>query len=259
MAGKAIKGKREKFTLATKCGIVDRNGQRGVDGSSKAVRDACLASLERLQTDHIDLYYLHRVDRSLPIEETFEEFKVCFADNCSSYMHLAMTEALAPQSHGAGQSYCRLHHFKAGAPHAAVSAAVCLYSPGLPAGYVSRLILLCILHRFRRSSWPYLHACFQARTVTFWGHGRRLMAACSRLYERIHDAHGAFPAKLKAAGEIEVCHGPVADMHAVGTQGGGQNQACGHLRGNGRGDQEGTCSHTAVGGAARVVSVDAWC
>lgn len=75
MLGKAIKGKREKFMLATKCGIVDRNGERGVDGSRKAIREACLASLERLQTNYIDLYYLHRVDRSLPIEETFEEFK----------------------------------------------------------------------------------------------------------------------------------------------------------------------------------------
>lgn len=61
--------------LATKCGIVDRNGARGVDGSRKAIREACLASLERLQTNYIDLYYLHRVDRSLPIEETFQEFK----------------------------------------------------------------------------------------------------------------------------------------------------------------------------------------
>ncbi|KAK9832955.1 hypothetical protein WJX74_002680 [Apatococcus lobatus] len=75
LLGKAIKGKRDKFTLATKCGVVNRNGQRGVDGSRKAVREACLASLDRLQTEYIDLYYLHRVDRSLPIEETFKEFK----------------------------------------------------------------------------------------------------------------------------------------------------------------------------------------
>ncbi len=76
-AGKAMKGRREKFMLATKCGLVNsKDGKRGVDGSRKAVRAACLASLDRLQTSYIDLYYLHRVDRTLPIEETFQEFKV---------------------------------------------------------------------------------------------------------------------------------------------------------------------------------------
>lgn len=58
--GKAIKGNREKYTIATKCGIVVNDGQMSYDGSRKHVREACEASLKRLGTDYIDLYYLHR-------------------------------------------------------------------------------------------------------------------------------------------------------------------------------------------------------
>ena len=51
-------------------------GQFGVDGSPQHVRAACEASLARLGIDQIDLYYQHRVDRTLPIEETWKEMKV---------------------------------------------------------------------------------------------------------------------------------------------------------------------------------------
>jgi aryl-alcohol dehydrogenase-like predicted oxidoreductase len=70
--GKAIKGKREKVVLATKFGFVegDRAGKRPIDGSPEYVRRACDESLERLGVDAIDLYYLHRVDATVPIEET---------------------------------------------------------------------------------------------------------------------------------------------------------------------------------------------
>lgn len=60
MAGKAIKGQREKLTIATKCGIVLGEGGMSFDGSRKHVREACEASLKRLGIDTIDLYYLHR-------------------------------------------------------------------------------------------------------------------------------------------------------------------------------------------------------
>jgi aryl-alcohol dehydrogenase-like predicted oxidoreductase len=65
--GRALKGRRDAVVLATKFGFV--SGQ-GIDGSSKHVREACDSSLERLGVDHIDLYYLHRVDAKVPIEET---------------------------------------------------------------------------------------------------------------------------------------------------------------------------------------------
>jgi aryl-alcohol dehydrogenase-like predicted oxidoreductase len=75
--GKALKGRRDKVTLATKFGFqtgVSANARRDapgrmVNGSAQYVRQACNASLERLGVDHIDLYYLHRVDQSTPIEE----------------------------------------------------------------------------------------------------------------------------------------------------------------------------------------------
>lgn len=58
--GRAIQGKRDKVVIATKCGIVAKDGKYGFDGSRKHVREACEASLKRLGTGYIDLYYLHR-------------------------------------------------------------------------------------------------------------------------------------------------------------------------------------------------------
>jgi aryl-alcohol dehydrogenase-like predicted oxidoreductase len=70
--GKAIKGRREEVVLATKFGFVNgpTAANRAIDGRPEYVRSACEASLERLGVEHIDLYYLHRVDASVPIEET---------------------------------------------------------------------------------------------------------------------------------------------------------------------------------------------
>jgi aryl-alcohol dehydrogenase-like predicted oxidoreductase len=76
--GKALKGRRDKAVLATKFGFttgISANARRDspdrmIDGSAQYVKEACDASLQRLGVDHIDLYYLHRVDPSTPIEET---------------------------------------------------------------------------------------------------------------------------------------------------------------------------------------------
>src|ERR1022692_554803 len=73
LVGRAIKGKRDQVVLATKFGIVrdPANPQvRGVSGKPEYVKKACEASLKRLDVDHIDLYYQHRVDPDTPIEET---------------------------------------------------------------------------------------------------------------------------------------------------------------------------------------------
>jgi aryl-alcohol dehydrogenase-like predicted oxidoreductase len=73
LVGRAIKGKRNEFVIATKFGIVrDPNDPsvRGVNGRPEYVRQAAEGSLKRLGTDHIDLYYQHRVDPDTPIEET---------------------------------------------------------------------------------------------------------------------------------------------------------------------------------------------
>jgi aryl-alcohol dehydrogenase-like predicted oxidoreductase len=70
--GKAIKGRRADVFLATKFGFVQpRVGtQEQLDARPEYVREACERSLRRLDVDHIDLYYLHRVDPNVPIEET---------------------------------------------------------------------------------------------------------------------------------------------------------------------------------------------
>ena len=70
--GKALLGRRDRVVLATKFGIVmDSPVQdRGVDGTPEHARRACDRSLQRLGVEHIDLYYLHRVDPKVPIEET---------------------------------------------------------------------------------------------------------------------------------------------------------------------------------------------
>lgn len=73
LVGKALKGRRNNITLATKFGFQrDPNNPqaRGINGSPGYVQSACEASLKRLNTDVIDLYYLHRVDPVTPIEET---------------------------------------------------------------------------------------------------------------------------------------------------------------------------------------------
>jgi aryl-alcohol dehydrogenase-like predicted oxidoreductase len=70
LVGTAIAPYRDEVVLATKFGIVERDGKRGVDGSPAYVHAACDASLGRLGLDHIDLYYNHRPDTTVPIEET---------------------------------------------------------------------------------------------------------------------------------------------------------------------------------------------
>jgi aryl-alcohol dehydrogenase-like predicted oxidoreductase len=71
VVGQAIKGRRDRFVLASKFGQVQREGGvNGVDGRPEHVMAACDASLKRLGVDVIDLYYQHRVDKTVPIEDT---------------------------------------------------------------------------------------------------------------------------------------------------------------------------------------------
>jgi aryl-alcohol dehydrogenase-like predicted oxidoreductase len=72
LVGRAIRGKRDQVVLATKFGNMRSpdGAFLGISGSPEYVRQACDASLQRLGTDHIDLYYQHRVDNTVPIEET---------------------------------------------------------------------------------------------------------------------------------------------------------------------------------------------
>ena len=76
LLGKALRGRREGVVVATKFGQVKTaDGKQDVDGSPQYVMRACEASLKRLGTDVIDLYYQHRVDPKVPIEETVGAMK----------------------------------------------------------------------------------------------------------------------------------------------------------------------------------------
>ncbi|GAA6119080.1 aldo/keto reductase [Acidovorax sp. FG27] len=76
LVGRVMKPHRQRFTLASKCGMhgADVNGDgkpvRVIDGRPETLRQACEDSLRRLQTDVIDLYYLHRWDKRVPIEDS---------------------------------------------------------------------------------------------------------------------------------------------------------------------------------------------
>ena len=72
LLSKALKGRRDRIILATKFGISrgEDGSWQGIKGGADYVKTSCDASLKRLGTDYIDLYYQHRVDRDTPIEET---------------------------------------------------------------------------------------------------------------------------------------------------------------------------------------------
>ena len=69
LVGKALKPIRDKVVIATKCGIQIENGVQKLDARPDVIRRSVEGSLKRLQTDRIDLYYLHRVDPKVPVEE----------------------------------------------------------------------------------------------------------------------------------------------------------------------------------------------
>ena len=70
LLGRALEGRRDQVVLATKFGMISHTGGTGLDSSPASVRAAVEGSLRRLRTDHIDLYYQHRVDPGTPIEDT---------------------------------------------------------------------------------------------------------------------------------------------------------------------------------------------
>ena len=95
LVGKAIADRRDQVQLATKFGN-ERNPDGswvGINGSPDYVRAACDASLERLGVDHIDLYYQHRVDRTVPIEETVGAMAELV--QAGKVRHLGLSEASA--------------------------------------------------------------------------------------------------------------------------------------------------------------------
>ncbi|MBB5686981.1 aldo/keto reductase [Sphingobium boeckii] len=75
LLNKAVMHRRSEFTLASKCVLDMYDGQRGLNGSPTAIRKTLDDALIRLGTDVIDLYYLHRLDKAVPIEDSVGELK----------------------------------------------------------------------------------------------------------------------------------------------------------------------------------------
>ena len=95
LVGRAIAGRRDEVQLATKFGNqrAEDGTRLGINGRPEYVRAACDASLERLGVDHIDLYYQHRVDQSVPIEETVGAMAELV--EAGKVRHLGLSEASA--------------------------------------------------------------------------------------------------------------------------------------------------------------------
>ena len=106
LVGRAIAGRRDQVFLATKFGIVLDPANpmtRGVNGRPEHVRASCDASLQRLGVDHIDLYYLHRVDPQVPIEETVGAMADLVSQGKVRY--LGLSEASVPTLERAHRVY----------------------------------------------------------------------------------------------------------------------------------------------------------
>jgi aryl-alcohol dehydrogenase-like predicted oxidoreductase len=101
LVGEAIAGRRDQVVLATKFGIERQSGsspntsQQSINGRPDYVKSSCEASLKRLGTDYIDLYYLHRVDPATPIEETVGAMKELV--EAGKVRHIGLSEA-APET-----------------------------------------------------------------------------------------------------------------------------------------------------------------
>jgi aryl-alcohol dehydrogenase-like predicted oxidoreductase len=95
LVGRAIAGRRDDVVLATKFGNERRpdGSWVGINGSPEYVRAACDASLKRLGVDHIDLYYQHRVDKTVPIEDTVGAMAELV--QAGKVRHLGLSEASA--------------------------------------------------------------------------------------------------------------------------------------------------------------------
>ncbi|MFD7108146.1 aldo/keto reductase [Streptomyces celluloflavus] len=96
LVGRAVRGRRHEAVLATRGGV--RSAMPGgpptvVDGSPRSLREACHDSLRRLGTDHIDLYYLARVDRAVPVEDSVEALAGLVREG--KIHHIGLSEASA--------------------------------------------------------------------------------------------------------------------------------------------------------------------
>jgi aryl-alcohol dehydrogenase-like predicted oxidoreductase len=90
LLARALRGRRDRVVLATKFGLMSHTGRNGLDSSPANIRIAVDGSLRRLQTDHIDLYYQHRLDRGTPIEDTMGTLSEVVAEG--KIRHIGLSE-----------------------------------------------------------------------------------------------------------------------------------------------------------------------
>lgn len=90
LVGRALAGRRDKVVLATKFGMISHTGRDGLDSSPANIRMAVEGSLSRLGTDHIDLYYQHRLDPGTPIEDTIGTVAELIAEG--KVRHIGLSE-----------------------------------------------------------------------------------------------------------------------------------------------------------------------
>lgn len=90
LLARALRGRRDQVVLATKFGLISHTGRAGPDSSPANIRIAVDGSLRRLETDHIDLYYQHRLDRQTPIEDTISALAELVA--AGKIRHIGLSE-----------------------------------------------------------------------------------------------------------------------------------------------------------------------
>lgn len=90
LLARALRGRRDQVVLATKFGLISHTGRAGLDSSPANIRIAVDGSLRRLGTDHIDLYYQHRLDRQSPIEDTISALAELVA--AGKIRHIGLSE-----------------------------------------------------------------------------------------------------------------------------------------------------------------------
>ncbi|BBY37324.1 aldo/keto reductase [Mycobacterium mantenii] len=90
LVARALQDRRDRVVLATKFGLISHTGRDGLDSSPANIRLAVDGSLQRLATDHIDLYYQHRLDRQTPIEDTISALAELVA--AGKIRHIGLSE-----------------------------------------------------------------------------------------------------------------------------------------------------------------------
>ena len=108
LVGKAVMHRRAEFTLASKCVLDAVDGKRVLDGRPESIRRTLEGALERLGTDHIDLYYLHRPDPATPIEDSVGAMADLVREG--KVRAIGLSEVTADQlrrAHGCGREWNR--------------------------------------------------------------------------------------------------------------------------------------------------------